>query len=169
MICPVIRAPLKGGDSDGPGSERAGPENAEVSGCIELVGSRPALPTGCGSVAGMLGAAGPTLPGPVQRRGCGRAEGPPLREAVGAGDRGLGACGDAGALSQSPSRLDGEALPRLGQAPSRLLVGLHVDEDAASCGRSARPRTASWGAPQEARAQAGRRHAAAPRLLTPRL
>ena len=120
-----------------PGSVAAGPQNAEVSGCVEPLGERRAVDDGGGRVAGDVGAAIPALSGPLR------------------GGRAWKACSTGGLGKPSARRVpEGERQRMLElyrelyggwnvkhfhehlRARSQLRLGLHLDEDAAACGRA---------------------------------
>src|SRR5581483_1701259 len=64
---------------DEPDRMATGPENAEVSRCVEPLGAAGAFGAGGGRAAGVLGAAVPPLPGALRGGGAGGAVGPPAR------------------------------------------------------------------------------------------
>src|SRR6516165_4669657 len=76
---------------------------------------------------------------------------------------------DAGALREQLSRLEREAFSRAPGAPSRLPLGLHLGEDAAACSGACGSRQAAWRSSAQTRAQALRRHDAAPGRLASRM
>src|SRR5208282_6212678 len=116
---------LRRSRDDEPDSMATGPQDAEVSGCLEPLGARRIVDDGGGRTAGHVRAAVPALSRSLRGGGAGGAGRPAAGQVVAEAGAGAGFAADAGAVPGLLPGLEREAFSRTSGSRPQFPVGLH--------------------------------------------